>query len=84
MSEKQPLLSTVTEVIDALGGPTGLIEWAKTQFPHASISKSAVSNWKAEGWIPPAWFLAFSTELARRGHTVDPKVFRQLSVVNDA
>jgi hypothetical protein len=84
MDEKRQALSTVREVIDAFGGPTALTEWVNSNVEGTSITKSAVTNWHIEGWIPPAWFLAISTELKIRGYDVEPKVFRQLPVRTDA
>jgi hypothetical protein len=84
MTPEKQVLQSVREVFEAFGGPTALTEWAKNNVPDASISKSAVSNWASEGWIPPAWYVAISTELAERGYEVDPKVFRQLPVKTDA
>lgn len=70
MSSEKPILSTVTEVTVAMGGATALAEFCR-------VTIAAVSNWRAEGWIPPARYLAISTELARRGYRVTPSVFRQ-------
>jgi hypothetical protein len=68
--EKQQVLVSVREVVAAMGGTTALAEWC-------GVTVSAVSNWAAEGWIPPARYLAISTELMRRGYRVAPSVFRQ-------
>jgi hypothetical protein len=82
MTTEKQVLDGVRAVIEAMGGPTALAEWLSANV--APVSVSAVSNWGSEGWVPPAWFLALSTELGRRGYEVDPKVFRQLPVKTDA
>jgi hypothetical protein len=82
MTSENQALSSVRAVIEAMGGTTVLAEWLSANV--APVSVSAVSNWAGEGWIPPAWYLALSTELGRRGYAVDPKVFRQLPVKTDA
>lgn len=71
MATKKPVpLHSVREVVEAFGGTNTLARWAK-------IGPPAVSNWIAEGWIPPAWYLAISEHLREDGYEVDPKVFRQ-------
>lgn len=71
MANKRQALSSVREVVEALGGTKAVAE-------RADVTMSAVSNWLGEGWIPPAWYVAFSAELHRLGFDVDPQVFRQL------
>lgn len=82
MAPEKQVLGSVRAVTAAMGGTTALAEWLSINV--APVSVSAVSNWAGEGWIPPAWYLAISTELGRRGYGVDPKVFRQLPVKSDA
>jgi hypothetical protein len=70
MANQRQVLSTVREVVDALGGSKAVSE-------RADVTISAVSNWIGEGWIPPAWYLAMSAALREIGFDVDPRVFRQ-------
>lgn len=62
------MLTTVDEVIEALGGTAaaaGLI----------GVSAPAVSNWRDRGKIAPDKFLLVKGALASLGKEVDPRVF---------
>ena len=65
---KQKTLRTVCEVVKAFGGPKALAQWA-------DVGPSAVSNWKADGFIPPGWHYRMMLELQGRGFSVAPQAF---------
>lgn len=60
-------LTTVEEVINALGGPTATGKWL-------GIGQNAVSMWKTRG-IAPGWHFRVYLRLRRKGMDVDPSVF---------
>ena len=62
-------ITTVREVVDALGGPSSVAMWLGLE--HAS----AVSNWIKLGCIPAGWHLRIFLELLRLGYQVDPVLF---------
>lgn len=62
------MLTSVAQVIDALGGTAAAAS-------IAGVGAPAVSNWKDRGYIPPGKFLAFTKALAERGLTAAPIVF---------
>jgi hypothetical protein len=59
---------TIEQMVDALGGPTALGEWA-------DIGAPAVCNWVQKGVIPRGWHLALVVELKRRRVKFDPVLF---------
>lgn len=65
---KQRTLRTVCDVVKAFGGPAALAEWA-------DVGTSAVSNWKADGFIPPGWHLRMMFYLTSKGFKVEPSAF---------
>lgn len=62
------MLTTVDDVIDALGGPT------KTA-AVAAVGPSAVVNWRTRKEIPSDCFLLIRDALAALGKEVAPDVF---------
>lgn len=60
-------ISSIRELIEALGGPTAVAQWAGVE--HAS----AVSNWEARGSIPPGYHMRLSLEARRRGFVISPE-----------
>ncbi len=62
-------ISSIEELIEALGGTSAVARFCEYE------SDSGVSNWKARGFIPPAWHLRLLLELSKRGCTVAPSVF---------
>jgi hypothetical protein len=67
--KKQPRkLKTVRDVVKALGGTAKTAEFTLTTLP-------AVSNWMAEGYIPPGWHYCISLRLESKGFEVDPCAF---------
>jgi hypothetical protein len=63
------MLRSVEEFVDALGG-------SGAAAGIAGVGASAVSNWKAHGFIPAEYFLRFARAAADRGLAFDPvKVF---------
>lgn len=60
--------TTVRSVIRALGGTAQVARWVGVGMP-------AVSNWIAEGYIPPGLHLQFFLAIERRGERVSPCVF---------
>jgi len=61
-------ITSIEGLVDALGGTGPTAEFIGRE-------DSAVSNWKARGFIPPGWHLRLFLELSRRGFTVAPSVF---------
>lgn len=66
-------LSTVDEVIDALGGKSGCVDrgWAK--------SRQAVNNWIARGF-PPRLHAAMTEELRKAGCSAPDRLWSQSHV----
>lgn len=60
-------IRTPEQLIDALGGPTAVGDWA-------GITPGAVGNW-AERGIPPGWHLRLLVEIKRRRLRYDPALF---------
>ena len=61
-------IRTIDELVEALGGPSYVAEWAGTEL-------SAISNWKRRGFIPQGWHLRMWIEVRKRGLDVDPSLF---------
>jgi hypothetical protein len=53
------MLGSVDEIVDAVGG-------CSKAASLCGVGLSAVSNWKAVGFIPPRHFFAFAEEIGRR------------------
>jgi hypothetical protein len=71
MSEIQLIhLTTVDEVIDALGGTS-----AVARLTHRSLP--AVSNWRSERRINPRFYALMIRELTRIGFTAEPSLWGQ-------
>lgn len=64
----QRIARDISELIDALGGPTELACWV-------GLGRTAVVNWRMRGEIPPGWHLRLVAEARRRHITIDPQVF---------
>jgi hypothetical protein len=62
------MISTVAELIAALGGP-------KTVSGLTGVGIKAISNWKSRGKIAAGHSFVLSNEAVARGLMVDPKVF---------
>lgn len=62
------MLTSVEQVIDALGGTFKAAEAAK-------VGPSAVSNWKARGRIPSDRFFVVTEALQREGKAASPALF---------
>jgi len=61
-------LTTVKEIVAALGGTARTAEWA-------GVGMSAVSNWLADEDIPAGWHYRLHLELEARGFSIDPAAF---------
>lgn len=61
-------LTTVDEVVEALGGTTAVAD-------RLGIGPSAVSNWRARGSIARAKFVVISRALAAVGKQADDDLF---------
>lgn len=59
---------TVRATIRALGGTSQVAKWA-------GVSMPAVSNWIAEGFIPPGYHMQFHLAVEHRGDCIHPSVF---------
>jgi cell division protein YceG involved in septum cleavage len=64
------LLTSPDEVIDHLGGTSKVAELTKR-------SPSAVSNWRAEGYLPPKTYYVMTGALASRGLAALPALWQQ-------
>ncbi len=62
------ILKSVSEVVDALGGPSAL-------GARFNIGQSAVSNWNMRGEIPTGWHLRIYLSVKEMGLDIDPEVF---------
>jgi hypothetical protein len=65
-----PLLRTVREVVDVLGGTNATAE-------RVGVTPPAVSWWLSNGCFPPARFLDVSAALEACGYHVDRSLFRR-------
>lgn len=70
MSKKYVHLTTVDEVIDALGGTSVVAKMTRR-------SLSAVSNWRAEQRINPRCFQMMITALLEKGFTAEGSLWGQ-------
>lgn len=61
-------ISTIDDLITALGGPSAIGDWL-------GITQEAVSNWKARQYIPPGWHLKLLLAATRKGLDVEPALF---------
>lgn len=61
-------ISTATDVIDALGGPSVLAR-------QLGIAQSTVSLWKRRG-LPANWFDAINKLLSAKGLAAPPALFK--------
>lgn len=66
-------LTTVADVLSALGTTAEVMELTGTKTPQA------VYNWGSEerGYFPAGLFLVMTTALAAKGLTADPALWRQ-------
>jgi DNA-binding transcriptional regulator YdaS (Cro superfamily) len=65
-----PLLCTVREVVDVLGGTS-------VTAARLNVSPSAVSIWMRKGCLPPARYLDISAAVEEFGHRVERSLFRE-------
>ena len=61
-------LMTISDVVRAFGGPSGMAEWA-------GIGAPAVCNWVEREHIPPGWHFRLDREARQRGFEIDHSVF---------
>jgi hypothetical protein len=61
-------INSVGELVDAWGGTNNFAKWA-------DVGPSAVSNWKALGYIPEGYHLRLFLEAKARGLSVAPSLF---------
>jgi hypothetical protein len=68
-SEPLKILTTSGEVIDAVGGTAAAARLATTALPSGkTCSLQSVTNWRANGSLPPYTFLVYSAELKKLGY----------------
>ena len=70
----QVILSTVNDVIDALGGVAAMRD------RYGIRSAQVVSNWRTRGNFPPAMHHAMTADLAARGLDADPRLWGQVVI----
>ncbi len=61
-------ITTIDDLIDALGGDTAVANWL-------GISQPAVANWKVRGQIAAGWHLRILARLKQERRRVDPALF---------
>jgi len=61
-------LTTVSDVVRAFGGPSGMADWA-------GIGAPAVCNWVERGFIPPGWHWRLDRDAREKGYEIDQGVF---------
>ena len=57
-------LTTIREIVDALGGPSQVAKWA-------GVNDTAIHNWIDRSVIPPAWHMRLLVETRKRGLVID-------------
>ena len=62
------MLNSIEEIIEAIGGHDAAAKLA-------GVGRSAVSNWKARGMIPPEYWHAFAKALSLAKKKANPAVF---------
>lgn len=62
-------LTTVQQVIEALGGVKQAAHWA-------GVGESAICNWVSRGFIPAGWHFRLHQTLAPQGYELTVNVFR--------
>ena len=65
-----PLLKSVREVVNLLGGTRATAD-------RLGVSAPAVSIWLAKGCIPPGRYLNVSGAVEELGHRIDRSLFRE-------
>jgi hypothetical protein len=68
--QARTILKTVSDVINAFGGPAAAAEWA-------GVGLSAVCNWQARGYIPPGWHYRMHAHFADKKIELAGSVFGQ-------
>ena len=68
VNKDKPMLKTVEEIVEAVGGNLAAAALA-------GVSAPAISNWKARRQIPADQYLVFTEALNRAGKQADPAVF---------
>jgi hypothetical protein len=61
-------INSVEQLVDAWGGTNEFARWA-------DVGPSAVSNWKAQGYIPEGYHLRLFLEARGRGLDLAPSLF---------
>lgn len=61
-------VSSITELVAALGGTAKAARWA-------GVTQAAISHWTTRGFIPAGWHLRLFLEAERQEIEVDPAVF---------
>lgn len=64
-----PVLETVEDVIEALGGPMSVVQLT-------GRSRQNVNNWRANGWFSSTTFLVMTTALDAIGMRAAPRLWR--------
>jgi hypothetical protein len=64
------MINTTAALIDAFGGNSELAQLA-------GVGRSAVSNWRRFGCIPPRLYLRLAQAGRARGIEIDPGLFRE-------
>ena len=62
------IITSVDQLVDAWGGTNKFAEWA-------DVGPSAVSNWKAQGYVPEGYHLRLFLDARARGLEVGPSLF---------
>lgn len=62
-------LTTVSDVISALGGPKAASLWA-------GVGESAICNWISRGFVPVGWHFRLHQALHPKGYELTAEVFK--------
>ena len=68
MKRDKTMLRTVSDVVQAFGGPAEVAKWA-------GHGPSAICNWVARGFIPPGWHYRLTKWGRENGFEISPAVF---------
>ena len=71
--ERQKHLRTASEIVVAIGGNSVLAKLTGRKTQH-------ITNWKAQGTLPPATYLVVTDELRRLGYDAPPELWRIISL----
>lgn len=69
------ILQTAHDVIEVLGGPAAVAEVYEVDYKTAS-------GWQVIGAFPPKYFVAMTTELAKRGFRAPDRLWKMMERIS--